>query len=95
MRIKKEKIDFLKKEVVSILPESNVFLFGSRVNNNLKGGDIDIMVLGERPFTNQEKRNIRVAFYKKFGEQKIDIISFVHGEASLFKDMVIQDAVKI
>lgn len=95
MRIKKEKTDFLKHEVVSILPDSRVFLFGSRANNNLKGGDIDIMVLGERQLTNQEKRNIRVAFYKKFGEQKIDIISFVHGETSLFKDLVIQDAVKI
>ena len=37
------------------------------------GGDIDILVLGEKELSGQQKRNIRIAFYKEAGEQKLDI----------------------
>jgi len=72
-----------------------VFLFGSRVFDDLKGGDIDIMVLGKRKLTVDEKRSIKVAFLKKFGEQKIDIVSFRWNEPSAFKDLVAQEAIQI
>jgi uncharacterized protein len=95
MRVKKIQIDFLKQMVESVLPNASVFLFGSRVNDNLKGGDIDILVLGERQLTGQEVRGIKIAFYKKFGEQKIDIVSYKREEDSIFKEVAISGAIRI
>jgi uncharacterized protein len=95
MRVKKIQIEFLKQMVESVLPDASVFLFGSRVNDNLKGGDIDILVLGERQLTGQEAREIKIAFYKKFGEQKIDVVSYKREEDSIFKKVAISGAVRI
>ena len=95
MRVKTEQIEFLKQVIESILPGVSVYLFGSRVFDDLKGGDIDILVLGKRKLTSQEKRSIKIAFHKKFGEQKIDIVSFRLDAHSTFKDLVIQEAIQI
>jgi predicted nucleotidyltransferase len=95
MRVKKNQIEFLKKIVRSFLPDASIFLFGSRVFYDMKGGDIDLLVLGDRQLTGQEKRSIKIAFHKKFGEQKIDIVSFIWDDPSTFKDIAMRDAVQI
>ena len=95
MRVKNNQIEFLKKVIGSLLPDASVFLFGSRVFDNMRGGDIDLLVLGNRQLTGQEKRSMKIAFYKKFGEQKIDIVSFIRDDPSTFRDIAIRDAVKI
>ena len=51
MRIKKNQIEFLKEMICSFLPDASVFLFGSRVFDDMKGGDIDLLVLGNRHVT--------------------------------------------
>jgi uncharacterized protein len=95
MRVKKAQIEFFKNAIESTLPYASVFIFGSRVFDDCKGGDIDILVLGERQLTAKEKREIRIAFYKKFGEQKIDIVSFRQDESSTFKEIAMLEAVQI
>jgi uncharacterized protein len=95
MRVKKVQIEFFKEMIEALLPSASVFLFGSRVFDGLKGGDIDLLVLGERQLTGKEKRGIKIAFYKKFGEQKIDIVSFRREEFSTFKEIAILEAVQI
>ena len=42
-----------------------------------------------------EKRNIKIAFYKEFGEQKIDLISLKRDEESSFKDYALLESVKL
>jgi predicted nucleotidyltransferase len=95
MRVEDEKLQFLKRKIWEYLPDADVYLIGSRVNDSLKGGDIDILVIGERELTGQEKRNIRLAFYKELGEQKVDIISLTNNDSSTFKQLVLLDGVKI
>ncbi len=95
MRVKTNQIEFLKHMIGSFLPNASVFIFGSRVFDNMKGGDIDLLVLGNRQLTGQEKRTIKIEFYKKFGEQNIDIVSFVWDDPSTFKDIAMMDAVQI
>lgn len=95
MRVEENQIEFLKQMVESFLPNASVFLFGSRVFDNMKGGDIDLLVLGDRQLSGQERRSIKIAFQKRFGEQKIDIVSFIRDDPSTFKDIAIRDAIQI
>ena len=95
MRIKNEHVLFLKKSIKNFLPDADVYLIGSRTDDLKKGGDIDILVIGENRLTGQEKRDIKIAFYKKFGEQKLDIVSFSRDEPSNFKELALIDGVEL
>jgi len=95
MRLSKEKRLFLKRLVKQRLPKSQVFLFGSRVDDRAKGGDIDLLILGERRLTLGEKIDLKVEFYKQFGQQKIDIVSYNKKEESSFKASIISSAKKL
>ena len=85
----------MKTSIKADLPSAEVYLFGSRLHCDFKGGDIDILVIGKKRLTGQEKRNIKIAFYKKFGEQKLDIVSFIQTEPSNFKELLLLDAIPI
>lgn len=95
MRIEKTQTEYMKELVRAFLPDAKVFLFGSRILDELKGGDIDFLVLGERHLTNREKREIKIAFFKQFGERKIDIVTYTHEEPSTFKEIAMFDAVQL
>jgi predicted nucleotidyltransferase len=95
VRVKIAHVEFIKRSIKRYLPNASVYLIGSRVNDHLKGGDIDILVIGQNILTGQEKRNIKIAFYKKFGEQKLDLISFKRDDESSFKDYVLLESVKL
>jgi predicted nucleotidyltransferase len=92
MRLKKEISEFIKTTVKKRLMGAEVYLFGSRVYNDQKGGDIDILVIGDRRLSGQEKRDIKITFQKRFGEQRIDVVSFASTESSNFKDLILQEA---
>ena len=95
MRIKEEIINFIKKTAELLFPETDVYLFGSRVHNNKKGGDIDILLLSENKIDKRKIRDFRVAFYKKFGWQKIDLVNFTKKEQSTFKKLILTDATQL
>lgn len=95
MRLSKEKRAFLKRMVKQRLPNGKVFLFGSRTNDQAKGGDIDVLVIGERRLRLSEKIDLKVSFYKAFGQQKIDIVSYRETEASTFKDLILSTALPL
>ncbi len=51
-------------------------LYGSRLDNNLKGGDIDLILMVDNdlvPKIKWNKHKILVAMKSKIGEQKIDL----------------------
>ena len=57
--------------------DANVWLFGSRVDDDARGGDIDLYI---EPSTDnaeeivESKLRFLVTLYKKLGEQKIDVV---------------------
>ena len=70
MRLDPIHADFFKTAVKAYLPDAVVYLFGSRTKDHLRGGDIDLLVSGSRQLTDQEKRNVKIAFYKKSENRK-------------------------
>ncbi len=95
MRISCEQIDYLKKEITAVLPDAVVYLFGSRTDDNKKGGDIDIMVLSDRKIRWKEKAIIKWHYFERFGEQKLDIISSTFKDEDPFKQIVLSEGIKL
>lgn len=58
-------------------PEDHLWLFGSRVNPNARGGDIDLYIETTLPDASTVVDQ-KIAFvgelYQKIGEQKIDVV---------------------
>lgn len=47
MRLSKKEVNLIKNNVSNIFGESIIYLFGSRVNDTLKGGDIDLYIVSK------------------------------------------------
>ena len=73
MRLKNSEVQVLKNELNSLSSKAKLYLFGSRVDDMQKGGDIDLLVLDDK-LTKKDIRLLRIEFFKHFGEQKLDII---------------------
>jgi len=73
MRLKQNEITLLKEKLRLLSGEAKLYLFGSRVDDNKQGGDIDLLVVSSE-LTKKDLRKLRIAFFKVFGEQKLDII---------------------
>lgn len=95
MRVPKEQLSLISQQVKQIFPEAKVYLFGSRVDDNKKGGDIDILVLSLSHLGIEQKMQIKSAFFEKYGEQKIDIVSFTFDDSDPFKELILLDAVEV
>ena len=95
MRLSRPKAEYLKKAITQYLSDASVYLFGSRANDDQRGGDIDILIIGDRKLTGQEKRNIKIAFYKQFGEQKIDLVSYTNTDDANFKKIALMEGIKL
>lgn len=70
MRLDTRKVDFIKAGIQSIEDVAEVYLFGSRVDDASKGGDIDILILSMELLDKSQIRTFRREFFKKFGWQK-------------------------
>lgn len=73
MRLTEVEISAIKQSIYAVDPGAKIFLFGSRVDDTKRGGDIDLFVLSEKIKT-RERRKIKLNIYDKIGEQKIDMV---------------------
>lgn len=73
MRLYQDQIKVLKDKLKDISLSAQLYLFGSRVDDTKKGGDIDLLVVSKE-VTKKDLRYLRIEFFKHFGEQKLDII---------------------
>ena len=73
MRLKAEQAQFLKNQLKKCDSVARLYLFGSRTDDLLKGGDIDLLVVSQK-LRKVDLWKIRQPFYEQFGEQKIDIV---------------------
>ena len=94
MRLSSKEIETMKKSVKSISKEAEVYLFGSRVDDKKRGGDIDILIVSNK-ITKRDLRKVRVNFYKEFGEQKMDIVLDDGTFSTPFKKIISKKAVKL
>jgi predicted nucleotidyltransferase len=73
---------------------AQLYLFGSRVDDNKRGGDIDLIVV-DKKLTQKDLRKLRINFCQVFGEQKIDILLDDGSFADPFHQIARQSAIKL
>ena len=75
MRLRENQIEYFKKLALSIFNSKDIYLFGSRADDSLKGGDIDIYIQTDKKDDILKSKIIFLReFEKEFGEQKIDLL---------------------
>ncbi len=75
MRLNKRYQEVIKRSFLEVFQKGEIYLFGSRVDDKQKGGDIDLYLRVE---TNENLFHKKLKFLakikKEIGEQKIDVV---------------------
>ena len=95
MRLKPEIANYLKQLILENIPGSTIYLFGSRVDDNALGGDIDLMILTDELADKNIFRKIRIAFIKKYGWRKLDLVNFTYSNESSFRKLIDINAIQL
>ena len=77
MRLTQQQIAAIKQTAQTILgDDARVILFGSRVDDTKKGGDIDLLFETDRKLPNRTATvgDIYVSLIRQLGDRKIDIL---------------------
>ena len=75
MRLTQKEIEAIKESFYKIFKSGKIYLFGSRVDDTKKGGDIDLYIQTDfQKNLAKEKINFLVSLKRKIGEQKIDVV---------------------
>lgn len=92
MRIATSQKNFIYNYWKERASSNQVYLFGSRVDDSKKGGDIDILVLSEKKLHHTELYKMKLSFFSKFGVQKLDVVNFSKDNESAFKKHILSYA---
>ena len=95
MRLKPEIADYLKLLIYDKIPGSTIYLFGSRIDDKARGGDIDVLILTAEPAEKSILRKIRIDLIKKFGWRKIDLVNFTHSDESIFRQLIERNCIQL
>jgi len=95
MRITENQKNVIIDAVKNSDPNAKVWLFGSRVDDSKKGGDIDIAIFSEIINKNvMQEIQIRRFICDRIGEQKIDIVTTNSGKEAIFR-LAVQEGIQL
>ncbi len=69
----KGEIEAITESIKDIDRDAKIYLFGSRIDDSRRGGDIDLLIISQK-LGYEDNIKIRQRLYEKLGEQKIHII---------------------
>jgi predicted nucleotidyltransferase len=87
MRLSQQDIQIIKQSLSKYIDDAKITLFGSRVYDHKRGGDIDLFIETNRPVTLREKLKILTDMELSGIERKVDLIIKMPNskESPLFK----------
>jgi predicted nucleotidyltransferase len=78
MRLTNFEHKIIKEAFLEVFKEGDIYLFGSRVDDTKRGGDIDLYIIPKSKLSIKEifekRSRLRVDIQEKIGEQQIDIV---------------------
>ena len=95
MRIQPEERAAIVSTITSFDKESEIFLFGSRLDDSKRGGDIDVLVKSD-VICRKMLAHIEHELFRKIDEQKIDFVLTRKNVLNTFSSMVLaKGAIKL
>jgi len=96
MRLLKEEQIAIKKAFKEVFKDGSIYLFGSRVDDNKKGGDIDLFIIPPKNLKNQLEKKVKflVKLDEYIGEQKVDVI-IANNTNNYFEKEALQKGIKL
>ena len=89
MRLSEKYISVIKKNFNEFFKNGEIYLFGSRVDDSKKGGDIDLyLVLQEHSNLFEKKLKFLSRIKRELGEQKIDIVFNIDSNRLIEKEAI-------
>jgi len=85
MRLSESQVNAIKSAVSEVLgPGARVYLFGSRVDDFRRGGDIDLLIIPDEALSGDETLDARLKIgallQRTLGERKIDLVFQIPGD---------------
>lgn len=79
MRLNRIEKQVIKDTCLKVFgKDAKVFLFGSRLDDTKRGGDIDLLIKSDLRFSGKERIQLKIKFLialkKELGDQKIDVL---------------------
>ena len=93
MRLSKEEIRVIQETVKKADREACVYLYGSRVDDKKRGGDIDLLIISKN-LTPKDAHPIRENLWDTMGEQRIDIL-IVKDKTHPFTRMALEEGIPL
>ena len=93
MRLTQQEQKVIRDSIHKADPDARVLLFGSRVDDQARGGDIDILCLSSE-INRQQRRLIRRQLSDRLAGQKVDLI-VAADRSRPFVRLVMADAVPL
>ena len=89
MRLLNAEREVIRNAVAEFDSEAEVYLFGSRVDDTKKGGDIDILVISEK-IDDHSLVLIEEEIFKQIEAQKIDFVVSGGERDTSFADLILK-----
>ena len=74
MRMSEEDIFIIKSTILKYIQNAKIILFGNRINDNKKGGDIDILIQTDENVSLEQELRILAEIELKGLTRKIDLL---------------------
>lgn len=77
MRLSKKAVETIKETAREVFgPDASVILFGSRVHDDARGGDIDLLIESRTPVSDPLRKSLQLIreLQMKLGDQHIDVL---------------------
>ncbi|MDQ3018968.1 MAG: nucleotidyltransferase domain-containing protein [Bacteroidota bacterium] len=94
MRLKEFEVSAIKDAVYALDKTAKIFLFGSRVDDKKRGGDIDIIIISEK-LKYGDKLKIYSRIFKTLEEQKIDIVLYNGKDKNFFVSDSLKESIQL
>lgn len=96
MRLTYSEKELIKKAFYETFQDGKIYLFGSRVDDAKRGGDIDLYLCPAQKFENERelKRKFQILLDEYIGEQKIDVV-MAKDAARPIEQVAIRDGVEL
>jgi predicted nucleotidyltransferase len=95
MRLTKFEAETIRAIVKENIKDADVYLFGSRVDDKKRGGDIDLLIISDHDVTLRMRRKIYLELEDELGEQKIDIVAANRERLVPFAKLAMLDGIKL